>query len=98
LEHPIERSILLTSGDTIKQIHLPSPKQVAPANPSVRVLNLKTIDDNERDDILEILKYCNGCIAGEGGAAEILGVPSSTLNSKIKRLGIQRKHVLPSII
>jgi transcriptional regulator with GAF, ATPase, and Fis domain len=92
LEHLIERSILLTSGDMIKQIHLPSPKQAAVTNPSV-VLNFKTIDDNERDHILEILKYCSGRISGEGGAAEILGVPSSTLNSKIKRLGIQRKHV-----
>ncbi|MDB4923244.1 sigma-54-dependent Fis family transcriptional regulator [Mucilaginibacter sp.] len=93
LEHLIERSILLTSGDMIKQIHLPPPKQAAAANPSVGVLNLKTVDDNERDHILEILKYCSGRISGEGGAAEILGVPSSTLNSKIKRLGIQRKHV-----
>jgi transcriptional regulator with GAF, ATPase, and Fis domain len=98
LEHLIERSILLTSGDTIKQIHLPSPKQIAVTNSSVAVLNLKTIDDNERDHILEILKYCRGRISGEGGAAEILDVPSSTLNSKIKRLGIQRKHILPSIV
>jgi formate hydrogenlyase transcriptional activator len=43
LEHLIERSILLTSGDIIKQIYLPSPKQVAAANPAVGVLNLKTM-------------------------------------------------------
>jgi transcriptional regulator with GAF, ATPase, and Fis domain len=93
LEHLIERSILLTPGDMIKQIHLPAPKQIAAANPSLGVLNLKTIDDNERDHILEILQYCNSRIGGKGGAAEILGVPPSTLNSKIKRLGLKRKHI-----
>jgi DNA-binding NtrC family response regulator len=93
MEHLIERSILLTTGDTIKQIHLPSLKQVVAANPSIDVSNLKTIDENEREHIFKILNYCSGRISGSIGAAEILGVPPSTLNSKMKRLGIERKHI-----
>ena len=54
---------------------------------------IKTIDENERDHILCMLKFCKGRISGEGGAAEILGVPPSTLTSKIKRLGIRREHL-----
>jgi formate hydrogenlyase transcriptional activator len=92
LEHLIERSVLLTSGDTIKQIHLPSHNpQLLPTVASEEFI-LKTIDENERDFILKTLKYCNGRIGGESGAARILGVPTSTLNSKMKRLGIRKEH------
>ncbi|OKS86711.1 hypothetical protein RG47T_2168 [Mucilaginibacter polytrichastri] len=92
LEHLIERSVLLTSGDMIKQVHLPSTRQQILTSAVVQEVSLKTIDENEKDHIYNILKYCKGKIAGEGGAAEILGVPPTTLNSKIKRLGIRREH------
>ncbi|MDB5023411.1 MAG: family ATPase [Mucilaginibacter sp.] len=91
LEHLIERSILLASGETIKQIHLPSQKPNSNIE-SKDDFAIRTIDENEREYILKILKYCNGRIGGEGGAAQLLGVPASTLNSKIKRLGIKREH------
>jgi formate hydrogenlyase transcriptional activator len=91
LEHLIERSVLLSSGDTIKQIHLPSTKQIAQSIGSNEV-SMKTIDENERDHILRILKYCGGKLSGEGGAAQILGVPTGTLYSKMKRLDIKREH------
>ncbi|MCF2446664.1 sigma 54-interacting transcriptional regulator [Dyadobacter sp. CY345] len=92
LEHLIERSILLSTGDTIKQIHLPvnKPKNYGAAH--TEELKLKTIDENEREHILMTLKYCKGRVAGDFGAAEILGVHPSTLNSKIKRLGIKKEH------
>ena len=92
LEHLIERSILLTSGDTIKQINLPSPKPVSAANAVAGAPTLKTILENERDHILNVLKYCRGRISGAEGAAEVLGLPQSTLHSRIKRLGIKRNH------
>ncbi|WP_229216581.1 sigma 54-interacting transcriptional regulator [Dyadobacter sp. 3J3] len=92
LEHLIERSVLLSSGDTIRQFQLPSLKQKDIPKLAGEAIALKTIDENERDHILTILKYCKGRVAGDGGAAEILGVPKSTLNSKIKRLGIKREH------
>jgi len=91
LEHLIERSVLLSSGDTIKQIHLPPGKQAAQATGSEEV-TLKTIDENERDHILRILKFCGGKLSGDSGAAQILGVPPGTLYSKLKRLGIKREH------
>ena len=91
LEHLIERSVLLSSGDTIKHIYLPSSKPVAQTTGSEELL-LKTIDENERDHILKILKFCGGKMAGDGGAAQILGVPPGTLYSKLKRLGIKREH------
>jgi len=91
MEHLIERSILLTQGTTINHIELPCPRRTAASTPES--VPLKTIDENERDHILAIIKYCGGRASGTGGAAEILGVPNSTLHSKMKRLGIIRQHI-----
>jgi transcriptional regulator with GAF, ATPase, and Fis domain len=44
----------------------------------------------EREYILEVLKAKNWKIRGEDGAASILGKPSSTLRSRMKKLGIKR--------
>jgi len=89
LEHLIERSILLTNGAVIKEIHLP-PVNQKNAVKTPEESQIKTIDENERDHILAVLKKCNGKIWGYGGAAELLGVPPTTLNSKMKKLGIKR--------
>lgn len=53
----------------------------------------------ERDYIVTILKKCDGRIWGPGGAAEILNLPSTTLRSKMKKLGIiiQEANVYLSI-
>jgi DNA-binding NtrC family response regulator len=91
LEHLIERNVLLNRGNVIERISLPSAKPEADV--VVNDAKVKTIDDNEREYILAVLKKCNGRISGPGGAAELLDVPSTTLNSKMKRLGITRKHV-----
>jgi transcriptional regulator with GAF, ATPase, and Fis domain len=92
LEHLIERSVLLTSGNTIREMHLPFIERTGLSS-TVDELAVKTIDENERDHILFVLRKCEGKISGYGGAAEMLGVPSSTLNSKMKKLGIAKKHI-----
>lgn len=89
LEHLIERSILLCSGGVIKEVYLPPAYQKNSAMGTAES-QIKTIDENERDHILAVLKKCNGKIWGYGGAAELLGVPPTTLNSKMKKLGIKR--------
>jgi len=93
LEHLIERSVLLNRGMVIEQISIASKPAAAVIEPSFDDTRVKSIDDNERDYILAVLKKCNGRISGPGGAADLLDVPSTTLNSKMKRLGITRKHV-----
>ena len=90
LEHLIERSVLLANGSVIKDVLMPMfqnrKEQVDISGTSA----LKTIDENARDHIVNVLKKCNGRISGPGGAAEILEVPPSTLHSKIKKLGIKK--------
>ena len=90
LEHLIERSVLLSTDDYI-EITIPLDKHAEIINIKDDV-TIKKIDDHERDYILKILKHINGRISGEGGAAELLGISPSTLNSKIKKLGIKKEH------
>ena len=92
LEHAIERSILLSDDNVLKQIYLPDRKQKDVARPSENGPIVKTIEENERDHIINVLRQCNGRVAGYGGAAKFLGIPPSTLSSKLKRLGIQKAH------
>jgi transcriptional regulator with GAF, ATPase, and Fis domain len=45
--------------------------------------------DAEREHISGVVEMTDGLIAGEGGAAEVLGVPPSTLRYRMKKLGIK---------
>jgi len=98
LEHVLERAVLLAAGSTIREEHLlVFDGPVAPIR-TVKGASAdsrpKTIVENERDHILEVLRQCDGRVSGAGGAAEVLGMPPSTLNSRIKKLGIKRRHAI----
>jgi transcriptional regulator with GAF, ATPase, and Fis domain len=49
-----------------------------------------TLQAAELETILRALRDAKGVIGGPGGAAERLGLKRTTLNSKIKKLGIER--------
>ncbi|MDJ1483023.1 sigma-54 dependent transcriptional regulator [Cytophagaceae bacterium YF14B1] len=89
LEHLMERSVLLATGSRIEEVPLPSvsflPSQEQPTH-------IKTMDEMERDHILNALKICGGKVFGPGGAAEILNLPPATLYSKMKKLGIKQGY------
>lgn len=92
LEHLVERSILMTQGPTIREVHLPvepnaknTPEQTDPSA-------LKSLEENERDHILAVLRKTKGRVRGEGGAAHILKLPPTTLHSRMKKLGITKRH------
>jgi formate hydrogenlyase transcriptional activator len=53
------------------------------------VRRMCTLDEAEREHITEIVGMTNGLIAGRSGAAEVLGVPPSTLRNRMKKLGIE---------
>jgi DNA-binding NtrC family response regulator len=84
LEHLVERSVVLAKTSIIEDVTLPGSQ-------GVNGTLLKSIDENERDHIIAVLKKCNGRIWGSGGAAELLKVPPSTLKSKMKKLGIRKE-------
>jgi PAS domain S-box-containing protein len=55
-----------------------------------RVLRASEIEALERDNVLRALSAAKGRVSGAGGAAELLGLPASTLASRMKVLGIKR--------
>jgi DNA-binding NtrC family response regulator len=89
LENLIARSVLLTTGPIVNSIKLPGQTKVAPLISQARI---KTMTENERDHILSVLEGCNWKIHGQGGAAELLDLHPSTLNSRMKKLGIEKKY------
>ncbi|CAH0297980.1 DNA-binding transcriptional activator HyfR [Pedobacter sp. Bi27] len=87
LEHVMLRSVLLSSNGKLNPAHLElGVKNEEPLSQN----GIKTIIDNERDHIIRVLELCKGKVAGSGGAAELLGIPATTLSSKIKKLDIKR--------
>ncbi|HVW95851.1 MAG TPA: sigma 54-interacting response regulator [Mucilaginibacter sp.] len=89
MENLIERNVLLTRDDIITNMALPTqleqPRSAAPVE-----VGATTMSEGERAHILAALKKCNGKIWGEGGAASLLDLPPTTLNSKMKKLGIRK--------
>ena len=90
LEHSIERSMLLSDGDMLKQIQLPRSKSVTPFPVVQNEFTIRRMQENEKEYIVNMLQYCQGRVGGSYGAAELMGIPSSTLFSKMKKLGIKR--------
>ncbi|HNJ39487.1 MAG TPA: sigma 54-interacting transcriptional regulator, partial [Acidobacteriota bacterium] len=92
LEHIIERAVLVSDSPILTIDPSFSVKQ-RPVSPSISPtpappLKLQTLEDHEREYISQILKHTNGMIGGKHGAAEILGVPSTTLRSRMQKLGM----------
>lgn len=91
MEHLIERQVLLNKGPLINEINIPVTVKTMLDETGTKQ-QIKTIEENERDHIFAVLQLCNGRISGEQGAAKLLGVPATTLNSKIKKLGLNKQH------
>ena len=53
-----------------------------------------TLETSDRNHILSVLRECKGVIAGPEGAAARLGLKRTTLNSKLKKLGIERSDCM----
>ncbi|WP_415327668.1 sigma 54-interacting transcriptional regulator [Chryseobacterium sp. MMS23-Vi53] len=92
LENLIERSVILTKGDDLIITPLPATITLKNSDNDTEIWQDKTIEENERIHILNVLNKCDGRIRGEQGAAKILGVPPTTLASKMLKLGIKRNH------
>jgi transcriptional regulator with GAF, ATPase, and Fis domain len=88
LQNIVERSVILCSGDTfsIDEAWLPIQDSARPAPPKMT----RILQDQEKEIIESALAESRGKIAGAGGAATKLGIPPSTLDSKIKQLRIKK--------
>lgn len=84
LENLVYRSVILNKGTVIELVGLPQSIAGTPVD------KIRTMEENEREHILTVLKKCDWKISGSGGAAEYLNIHVSTLNARIKKLGIKK--------
>ena len=84
LENFIERSVILSRGPNLRA---PLDELRAAA---VETTGGLTLDEVERDYILRVFRETGGVISD---AADRLGVPRTTLNAMMKKLGISRKDL-----
>jgi formate hydrogenlyase transcriptional activator len=86
LENLIERALILSQGDVLRV-----PLGELKAAPETELTGKTTLEAVEREHILQVLRETGGVIAGPHGAAARLGLPRTTLNAKLRKLGIYRK-------
>ncbi len=89
LENFMERAVILTPGPVLRAplAELKVPDEAgSELDPN--------LENAEREHILRILREAKGMIGGKHGAAERLGLKRTTLNSKMKKLGIKRKDYI----
>ena len=93
LENIIERALITTSGPELQLGDWRSADRAAAsteptaAGPSRQVRSLEEV---EKEHIITALQAADGKVSGSDGAAELLGLKASTLESRMKRLGITR--------
>ena len=87
LENLIERAVILSKGSNLElegRLSWQNTRQ-DPASGG-------TLEERERHYILEVLERTGWRVSGDNGAARILGMKPTTLESRMKKLGVRRTH------
>ena len=82
----IERAVILSRGE---ELEVPMAELLVSNSRTVSA-PASTFHEAEREVIVEALRAASGRIAGDGGAAERLGLKRTTLQHKMRRLGITK--------
>ena len=91
LENFIERAVILSKGPVLR---IPLGELEMSAESSLEKEEDETLESTGRQHILHVLRETKGVIAGATGAAARLGLKRTTLNSKLKKLGIKREDYM----
>ena len=84
LQNVLEREAILSTQPTLQLSQPLKAGDASAVNPTL------TLDEAQRQHIISVLMLCNWKIAGEQGAANKLGLPESTLRSKMRKLAVHR--------
>ncbi|MCD4731470.1 MAG: sigma 54-interacting transcriptional regulator [Bacteroidales bacterium] len=86
LENIIERGVIISTGNQLELGDwLPKGKKIRSTQQT------SSLNDYEKEYILEVLEMTNWRVSGEKGAAKILDIKPTTLEARMKKLGISRK-------
>lgn len=89
LEHLIERNVLLAKTNEIEKFDLPTSNSNPLEKNNGKMLSM---EEMEKEHIMNALQICDGKVSGSGGAAELLKMQPQTLFSKMKKLGIKQGY------
>jgi transcriptional regulator with GAF, ATPase, and Fis domain len=84
LRNVVERAMILCKGTTLRIV----PPQIA-AGPAPGGAGM-TLAEVERGHVLRVLEQARWRVRGSGGAASVLGLKPTTLEARMRRLGIER--------
>lgn len=84
LENIIERAVILSDGETIL------PGEWLPQDHGTAPSQISYLQEVEREHILKALKAATWRVGGARGAATLLGLKRTTLEARMKKLGIRR--------
>ncbi len=90
LENFIERSVILSEGSALHAPLAELRQEIA----RQRTGSEGTLQDRERDHIIDVLRQSRGVLSGPRGAAARLGLKRTTLQYKLQKLGISRTEYL----
>jgi formate hydrogenlyase transcriptional activator len=98
LENFLERAVILTRGPVLYVPLAELETQALETNPETEqtAVAATTLHTAEREHILRVLRETDGQIGGSDGAAARLGLKRTTLNSKMKKLAIERSDYMKS--
>ena len=86
LENLIERAVILAQG-----VQLEIADLFSRSSSTAAVAQIATLEEREREHILQVLEMTGWRVSGERGAANLLGLKRTTLEARMKKLGIARK-------
>jgi formate hydrogenlyase transcriptional activator len=93
LQNLIERGVILSRGSSLE---IPLTELKRSTRSTALINNSHTLEAVERDHILHVLSESRWVIGGPGGAAARLGMNRTTLNHRMRKLGISRPQPQPS--
>lgn len=88
LQNLLERAVIMTSGSTLHFRY----GDLRPPAPNTSTVTLRTLAEAERNHIIQVLGEVGWVVGGIRGAAALLGVPRTTLISRMDKLGIPRRN------
>jgi len=92
LQNLIERAVILSRGNVL-EVPMGELKQNGKTIEHNGMNGTNALEAVEREHILRVLRETNWVVGGRGGAATRLGLPRTTLNNKMQKLGITRPRV-----
>jgi formate hydrogenlyase transcriptional activator len=89
LQNLLERAVILSDGGVLR----PPLGELRAMGKSREFAADRTLAETERDHIVDVLRNSGGVISGEKGAAARLGLKRTTLQYRMRKLGIEQKRV-----